>query len=554
MTGDVIQNLIFGLAGGLGIFLLGMKNMSEGMQAIAGERLRHLINAVTDNRFMACAVGVIVTCLIQSSSVTTVMVVGFVNAGFMTLMQAISVIIGANIGTTVTGWILVLKIGKYGLPILGLSAFIYLFAKNERVRYTAMMVMGIGMVFFGLELMKNGLKPVKDIPAFQAWFQAFGAHTHWSVLFGLMIGCIATAIVQSSSATLGIVMALAATEQLTFQQSGALIMGLNIGTTITAFLASLGAATTAKRAAYAHIVFNILGSIWIFVFFFQYLEIIEWVVDLASRTIGTGTGLLSKIAAFHTLFNVINTVIFLPLVRPLAWLVSRMVPGQTLKETPQLTFLDVRMLDTPSIGIQQSKDEIVRMSDGTEKMLAWLKVCVEDPKHDRDIEAELFRREEIFDNVQKEITEFLSHMLSGTVPHHIMAEGRKHLRMSDEYESMSDYIVAILKLNLKLKNQNLSLSEEGLSELRDLHDRISKYVDMINQAVARDDAHILSDASIQGETITHVVKQYRENHLARIESGKTSPLKGLVFADILSSYRKIKDHAMNIAEALCGEK
>ena len=209
MDSQTLTTMIFGILGGLGIFLLGMKNMSEGMQAVAGNRLRKLINAITNNRLIACGVGTIATCLVQSSSITTVMVVGMVNAGIMNLVQAIGVILGANIGTTITGWILVIKIGKYGLPILGISALFYLFTKHERIRYTAGICLGLGMIFFGLQLMKNGFSPLKDMPAFTEWFARFSPTGYFGVLKCCLVGAVLTAIVQSSSATLAITMGLA---------------------------------------------------------------------------------------------------------------------------------------------------------------------------------------------------------------------------------------------------------------------------------------------------------------------------------------------------------
>ena len=206
-TGEVAKMLI-SVIGGLGIFLLGMKNMSEGMQAVAGDRMRKLINAVTNNRFIACGVGISITSLIQSSSVTTVMVVGMVNAGLMNLAQAIGVILGADIGTTITGWILVLEIAKYGLLIIGFSAFFFLFSKREGIRYTAMMILGLGMVFYGLQVMKNGFAPLKEMPEFIAWFSRFEPKDYPDVLKCCLVGTIVTAIIQSSSATLGITIGL----------------------------------------------------------------------------------------------------------------------------------------------------------------------------------------------------------------------------------------------------------------------------------------------------------------------------------------------------------
>src|SRR6056297_298395 len=204
MSWELFSEMSVSVIGGLGIFLLGMKNMSEGMQAVAGERLRRMINAITNNRLLACVVGVAVTCLIQSSSITTVMVVGMVNAGLMTLAQAIGVVLGANIGTTITGWILVLEIGKYGLPIIGVSAFFYLFSKKDKLRFAASVFLGLGMVFFGLQLMKQGFSPLRDLPEFKAWFTRFEPHNYIGVLKVCLVGALLTALVQSSSATLGI--------------------------------------------------------------------------------------------------------------------------------------------------------------------------------------------------------------------------------------------------------------------------------------------------------------------------------------------------------------
>ncbi|MHC4153204.1 MAG: Na/Pi cotransporter family protein [Planctomycetota bacterium] len=264
--------IILSVIGGLGIFLLGMKNMSEGMQAVAGTRMRKLINAITNNRLIACGVGIAITSLIQSSSVTTVMVVGMVNAGIMNLLQAIGVILGADIGTTITGWILVLQIAKYGLPMMGFSALFYLFSKNERIRYTAMMLLGLGMVFFGLQLMKEGFYPLRNMP---------------DVLRCCLAGTIITAVVQSSSATLGITMGLVGTGVISFETGVALVLGENIGTTITACLASLGASTNAKRAALAHVIIKVIGVAWITAIFPFYINLVKSIIGADLRNLST---------------------------------------------------------------------------------------------------------------------------------------------------------------------------------------------------------------------------------------------------------------------------
>ena len=259
---DLIADMAFRLVGGLGIFLLGMKYMQQGLQVIAGARIRRMIRAITSNRFLAVGVGFFVTTLVQSSSVTSVMVIGLVNSELMALTEAIAVIIGANIGTTVTGWILALKIGEYGLPLLGLAAFGWLFLKSEKLRYASLSILGIGMVFFGLEVMKDGFAPVRELPEFADLFQLFEATDYPGVLKSALVGCVATLVVQSSSATLGMTIALANTGVVDFRTAAAVVLGTNIGTTITAYLASVGADDiNAKRTAYFHIFFNVSGVV-----------------------------------------------------------------------------------------------------------------------------------------------------------------------------------------------------------------------------------------------------------------------------------------------------
>lgn len=550
----------FNVVGGLGIFLLGMKHMSEGMQAVAGNRLRKLISSVTDNRILAVFVGMFVTCMIQSSSVTTVMAVGFVNAGLMTLMQAIGVIFGANIGTTITGWILAVKIGKYGLPILGISALLFLFSRNERARYLGMTVMGIGMVFFGLELMSSGFKPIREVPEFLAWFQKFQADSYLGVLKCALAGCVLTAIVQSSSATLGITMGLAATGVIGFETAGALVLGENIGTTITAYLASLGATTNAKRAAYAHIIFNVLGVLWITAVFQQYIGLIKDVMPVAPSTmvmqdgVATYPHVMAGIALVHSGFNVTNTLIFLPFMGVIARLITRLVPDREIKETPHLEFLDVRFVDAPALGVVQSRKELVVMSQSVDKMLAGVRSILESKTGDEKTERKIFQREEILDNVQKEVTVFLSRLLAGQVSHDVTEEAQKQLRIADEYESVSDYVASVLKMIIKLRKNRLEMSEEGLHEILNLHDHVVKYFARISEAVNTDSRDILTYAHSEGSRIHSLMKIYRKQHLQRLTEEQVTPLSSLVFTDMLTAYRRMKDHGLNIAEAQSGEK
>ncbi len=556
-----LSGMLVTVIGGLGVFLLGMKNMSEGMQAVAGSRMRSLINAVTNNRFMACGVGLVITMMIQSSSVTTVMVVGMVNATLMNLTQAIGVILGADIGTTITGWILVLKVSQYGLPMMGFAAFFFLFSKNERLRYTAMMILGLGMVFFGLILMKDGFRPLSEMEGFRAWFARFRPDDYFGVLRCCLVGAAVTAIVQSSSATLGITMGMVGAGLLDFETAAALVLGENIGTTITACLGSIGASTNAKRAAAAHVIIKILGVAWITAVFPFYMTFIKDIIgaDLITTAVvvdgeSTYSYAMKGIALAHTGFNIANVILLIPFTTILASVLMRVMPDKIAKEVPHLKFLDVRMLDTPAMGIQQSHEEILQMGDLCRKMLVRLKSVIVKKGRDETAEGKIFRREDILDVLQKEIVEFLSSLLSGTVPHEVMESGRKQLRMADEYESIGDYIATLLKLNLKMDKGELDMLDETRDEILELHDRILEYICMINTAVKEDNVRIVLKARTRGDAITHLIKEYRTNHLERVETGNLSPLKSLIITDMLNAYRRVKDHGLNIAEVLGGEK
>tara|TARA_B100000809_G_scaffold212078_1_gene215937 strand:- start:1385 stop:3412 length:2028 start_codon:yes stop_codon:yes gene_type:complete len=559
--------MAFAVIGGLGLFLLGMKNMSDGMQAVAGHRLRRMIGAITDNRFIAVVTGLTVTCLVQSSSITTVLVVGFVNSGLMMLHQAIGVIMGANIGTTITGWILVLKIGKWGLPILGVSAFLFLFSRSERVRYLAMTFMGLGMIFFGLELMKNGFKPMRGYPSFEAAFEWFHADSYFGILKCAAIGCVLTFLVQSSSATLGITIGLAAVGAIPFTTAAALVLGENVGTTITAWLASIGATTNAKRAAYFHVLFNLIGVAWITAMFHVAMQFVSFIIESSFGVNPIGIQLsdvgdpakfaalvTAGIAMTHTTFNITNTIIFLPFVRQFAQLLERIIPDRGVKEVPHLAYLDVRMVETPAIGIQQSLDEIVRMSDTVTGMMVSLKELSSGDSMDEKSKTRLFEREEALDLEQKEITEFLGQLLSGHVPHDVTEEGTRQLRLADELESVSDYIVNILKLRLKMMQEKMKLSDEEHAELTALHDKIADYLVFLFSHLRTPSADVLMRANTDGDAITHLMKDSRERHLGRVAAQHVSPLQSLIYTDMLTGYRKIKDHGYNIAEALAGQK
>ena len=570
MNASLITEIVFQVAGGLGIFLLGMRYMSDGMQAVAGDRLRSLINAVTNNRILACLVGVMVTCLIQSSSITTVMAVGMVNAGVMSLVQSIGVILGANIGTTITGWILALKVGKYGLPIIGVSALFYLFSRKDKLKYAFMLLLGLGMIFFGLELMKNGFKPLRSMEGFQMWFSRFspcneaGDIVYFSVIKCCLVGAILTAIVQSSSATLGITISLATVGIIDFPTAAALVLGENIGTTITAYLASLGASVNAKRASYAHIFVNVFGVLWITAIFGIYIKAIVWLISsdpgysvIGDDGLATFPHMAANIAAVHTGFNLVNVIILLPMIGYIAKVLEKIAPDKGIKTTEiKYTHLDPLVYETPAISIQQSMRETINMYFMLPAIFDQLQQVIEKQKFLQEECEEIMNSEQKLDLVQKEITEYVSGLMSSSGLPEISFDAYRQIRIADEVESVSDYLATILKLNLKIRDIQDKISGEGLDDLVSLHEEVKDMVNMLGEDIKKMNVGeaVREAAVIKGEKITRLMKQCRTRHLDRVSTGSISPLKSLSYTDILTSYRKIKDHLVNIAEVIATEK
>jgi phosphate:Na+ symporter len=554
--------MVFHLVGGLGLFLLGMKYMQQGLQVIAGARIRRMINAVTSNRFLAAGIGLFVTTLIQSSSVTSVMVIGLVNSELMALQGALGVIIGANIGTTITGWILALKIGKYGLPVLGTAAFGWLFVREERTRYAALAVLGIGMIFFGLELMKTGFQPVRDMPEFISWFQMFEATDYAGVMKSALVGCVVTLIIQSSSATLGIVIALANTGVIDFQTAAALVLGTNVGTTITAYLASLGADDiNAKRTAYFHVLFNVSGVAAVTAIFHPfYLPFMQKYVIIGvdpnlQAPSGTFPYMTAAIASAHTIFNIVTALLFLPFITPMANALRRWVRDERKEERVHLTHLDFNLVAAPIAGIEQSRSEITKMDGHVRTMLDNLRTVITSKKNERKLEDKVFEREKIIDDVQIEITRFLTELLAEEISHNVAEEARSQLRLADEYESVSDYVSNVLKLYLRMRDVKVKFSTPQGSELLELHDVIAGYFDTVHEGLDRDrDPGYLPTIHNRSREITDQIRELRDRHWNRLSEESFDPLISTSYMDIANAYRRMKDHLLNIGEAIVGGK
>ncbi|MEJ2492328.1 MAG: Na/Pi cotransporter family protein [Desulfuromonadales bacterium] len=556
------QKLIFGLLGGLGLFLFGMKIMSEGLQKIAGSRMRKILGALTNNRIVGALVGIAVTAIIQSSSATTVMVVGFVNAGLMSLVQSIGIVLGANIGTTITAQLIAFKITKYALPAIGLGTGLKLFSKSRKWTYIGEVLLGFGMLFFGLSVMKEAFDPLKTSEEFRQIFMIVGDNH----LLGVLIGAILTIIVQSSSATIGITIALATSGILTFEASVALILGENIGTTITANLAAIGTNLAARRTAIAHFLFNTLGVCYMLVFFSFFLHIIsvitpgdaDFVIQSQDQVARMGGELGDKpfiarhIANTHTMFNIINTIIFLPLVGLLAKLTTILIPGRETAVDFHLKYLDNRVLSTPPIALAQARSETRRMAKIAAEMVDETLEFLQD--NDLKRIPGLEQKEELSDILQKEITDFLVALSQKSITQETSKEVASMMHMVNDLERVGDHCENLWVLNQRKLEQKITFSGVAMSEITEISDQTKVFLARIIKALEEKDVGVYEEAHRLEDTIDDLEERLRNNHIKRLNTGECTVNSGLIFIDMLHNFEKIGDHTFNLAKAVVGKK
>ena len=537
-------DIAFNVLGGLGIFLFGMDSMSSGMQKLAGQRLKKILALLTTNRVVAILMGMFVTMLVQSSSVSTVMTIGFVNASLLTLKQALGVIFGANIGTTITGWILVLNIGKYGLPMVGAGAILYMFLKGEKAKTRALTFMGLGMIFLGLQLMSNGLKPVRSMPEFVRLFSLFSADTYFGVLKVAFIGALITAIVQSSSATLGITITLAVQGLIDYPTAVALVLGENVGTTITAFLATLNANANAKRAAYAHTIINTIGVIWVTAIFPYYL-------DFLSNFGSPEANITMAIATAHTMFNVSNVIIFTPFIGYLADFLTKIVKDDEEKVSDRITHIDELMLKTPSVVVGQTKTEVLNMGKNISEMFNTLKEIYQTNRSITEDEVKKMRKiEDDLDIYQKEITTANFIILNNkNITDNLKLDTKNNLEVCDEYETISDYLMGIINSLKRLQDNNIPLTEEEKNTLSTMNRDTEELFRNINTAYATKNKEMMLRSIEKANTITENYRVAKDKHLINAGCHET-PIALLTtsYMDTLNYYRRVRDHIYNIIE------
>jgi len=562
MSALLNQQLIFGLLGGLGMFLFGMKIMSEGLQKIAGDKMRKILGALTDNRFIGALVGIAVTAIIQSSSATTVMVVGFVNSGLLSLIQSIGVILGANIGTTITAQLIAFKITKFALPAIGLGAGLRLFSKNKKHTYIGEIILGFGLVFLGLSTMQHAFIPLRVSEDFKHLFMLVGDYK----LLGVFIGALLTIIVQSSSATIGITLALATSGLITFEASVALILGENIGTTITTNIAAIGSNLAAKRTAFSHFLFNVIGVLYMLILMPVFLKIIssitpgdaDFVIQTQAQAssfaaeIGDKPYIARHIANTHTIFNVINALIFLPIIGLLAKISTLMVRGEDSLDVLQVKFIDDRVLNTPPVAIGQARRETRRMAQVALEMVEETTLFVEDGDFSRIKTLE--KKEALVDFLQREILSFLVKLSQKSISMETSETLGSLMNIANDLERIGDFCENLWILGIKKNDGKISFSNLGENELNDIADRTNEFLQLVVNAMDTDDKTIGSRAIEHEDAIDDLEERLRSNHIQRLHTGECAVQPGLIFIDMLHCYEKIGDHTYNISEVITGAK
>jgi len=555
-----LTNVLVQTIGGLGIFILGMRMMTDGLQMSAGDKIRRILGAVSSNRVIGCLTGTGVTAIIQSSSATTVMLIGFVSAGLMSLEQAVGVILGANIGTTVTAQLIAFKLSDAALPAIAIGVFLKFFTQKKKYRYVGEFVLGFGLLFFGMTVMSHGLGPIKKDPVFIAFFTRFNADDIGGILLCVFVGTVLTVLVQSSSATIGLTMTLATQGLLTFPAAMALVLGENIGTTITAQLARLGSTNiNAHRAANAHTIFNAIGVV-IMIFIFPYFIDL---ITLITRHMGFGpadafvngesVNVARYIANGHTLFNVINAVIFLifmPLLVKLSILLSPKPKEE--EDIYRLPDFSLRLIDSPIAALTAVRSEIVRMSLTAAEMFKHMISCIEE----RDIKKlERWRSVEGFlDAMRKEITTYLTKLYQSEVSESEAKEISSLMRMANNIERIGDSTEDVAQLIEGFIENNMQFTAMAQEDLKKITGRVLMFLDLITSGIREGNPDIMEQALVIETSINDMRESMRQDHISRLRCGDCSIDPGLLYIDMLAHFEKMGGYCFNVAQAVAGVK
>jgi len=553
-------NVFIQTIGGLGLFILGMKMMTDGLQMSAGDRIKNILHAVSSNRVIGCATGAFITAMVQSSSATTVMLISFVGAGMMTLQQAIGMILGANVGTTVTAQIIAFKLTNAALPAIALGVGLKLFSKKRKYRYIGDVILGFGLLFFGMTVMKTGLSPIKGDPLFVSFFTQFDASSLGGILLCIFTGAVLTVAVQSSSATVGLTMTLATQGLLSFPAAMALVLGENIGTTITAQLATIGATdVNSHRAARAHTMFNVLGVAIMVCIFPYFIEIIDW----STHYFGAGPvdqvvngeqiNVSRYIANGHTTFNVINVLIFLIflpwLTKVAIWLSPKPKDIEIGYTPPQF---DDRFIDSSIAALAQVSREIITMSELCMKTLTNTVSCL--INRDQKKLAKWKRYEDLLDSYQKAIIAYLVRINQGDVNAADAKEISSLMRMTNNIERIGDSVENIAIMAENLLEENIVFSQSAMDDIDKISKQAITFLQHVTDGIQQKQDDFMKQSQILEDEIDYLREEMRQEHIDRLRQKECTNEAGLMYSDMLSNFEKMGDYCYNIAESIAGLK
>ena len=521
-----------GIFGGLGLFLYGMKLMSDGLENIAGEKLKSILEKITSNKIMGVLVGTIVTAIIQSSSAITVMVVSFVNAGLMTLGQATGVILGSNIGTTITAQMVSLNLEVIAPIFIGIGAIVIVITKKKKVKDLAYIALGFGILFMGMGLMSSSLKPVSELAIFNKFILLVGKNS----ILGVLIGILITAILQSSSATTGILVALAVSGNLDMSVAFPIILGCNIGTCITAILAGLTANRIAKKAALLHLFFNIFGTILFLPFSDKVVMIVQYL---------TPDNVARQVANAHTIFNVVITIFILPISKYFVKLVNKILPDDGRRQVCGAIYLDKKLLETPIVASTQVVKETIRMAEIARNnfQLAMQSFFY---GNDEDIKN-VYENENIINMLEKEITEYLIALSQHNLPEENAELVSEVYHTINDIERIGDHAENIVELAINKINNNIQLSDEALKEVEEISKATLESVDIAIRCFKKRESNDEIIVNEIEDRIDILEKNFRNNNIMRLNSRQCYANAGVMFFDLLSNLERIGDHANNIA-------
>lgn len=548
---DVAQ-IIFTLLGGLGLFLFGIKQMEDGLRQLAGDYFKQLMTALTRNRFIGMIVGFVVTTLTQSSSATTVMVVGFINAGFITFAQALGFILGANIGSTTTGQLMSFKLDRYALLMLGIGAILYLFSSTERekIRNGGLALLGFGMLFFGMAVMKDAIVPLQEGGYIEHWFSMCNAHSTWSIILAILIGAGATAVVQSSGATVGIIIALGACGVVrSIADVIPLILGCEIGTCATALLASLRTNRAASKSAVAHTLINIFGCVIVLASFRVWVYIVPLTAGSMPR----------QIANAHTLFSLVKCLCFLPLipivVRVLDWVLPDKTPTMidllTYRTFNKSEYLHKRYLDTPDVALIQAHKEVNVMVQVVSKMIRCLRYGFIEGKEEKA--AKVPKYEDIMDNIKKDLHDYIVLLSQGSLTSKQATEARTILEGASDLERMADHVETMLSFVRLKKEGTMVLDANNTSRVIGLIDKAVELASLIQSCVEHNATGTRESIIALAKDINGDIKTARAYYNDCLRRGSWNLFSDLAFMELITALEKFCVHSLSFVSQYVGE-